>query len=329
MIFRNFSDYLNTSNQFFLGIPTVNVGSVSVIQMNSIEFPSVSSSCSIMKKEAFLKLYSEYLERSALASNYQNTENIKCFDLLSGKINILERGHLSYGKNFITGYCDTTGTSSNPFSSSNSVKKAIAELIEKNELIFFWYLNLGEKIDINDSKVKSLIGENLLANYEIFLFKIGILSSWFTVIGILFKDGQVVSTGICCNENYKCALEGAIQEMKILRVLNSYKLYSNFPLTPEEQNIIYKKICHFENKIISSKLKKVSSDLNLSINEMISDLNIAILSRNKFTAVVSVYSSSLIKCLPIKENLMKCVEVDIVKKIGINSIINTPDCIVL
>ena len=329
MIFRDYGDFFNTSNQLFTGVPTVNAGSISVIQKNKIEFPSVSSSCSVMVKDAFLKFYSEYIERTVLASNYRNEKKIKAFDLINGKITTLERCCLSYGPNLISGHCDTTGTSSNPFSSIDSVKKAISELIEKNELILFWFLNLGEKIDANDAEVKKLIKDNLLSNFEVCLFKLRFLSSWITVIGVLFKDGQIVSTGICCNENYRSALEGAIQEMKILRVLNSYKLNTMFSLTQDEQNRVYKKLYYFKNKTLPSNQIKVSDDLNLSVNQMISDLNIAILSKGKFNAVVSAYSSSLIKCIPTKENLNDCLEIMIVKNIGTKNITSNPDCIIL
>ena len=152
-----------------------------------------------MVKDAFLKFYSEYIERTVLASNYRNEKKIKAFDLINGKITTLERCCLSYGPNLISGHCDTTGTSSNPFSSIDSVKKAISELIEKNELILFWYLNLGEKIDANDAEVKKLIKDNLLSNFEVCLFKLKIfslhgiqLSEYSLKMDKLFLPGFVV-----------------------------------------------------------------------------------------------------------------------------------------
>ena len=313
MLFRYYSDYLNYSNQLFIQQAIVAIGALSVTHIDNFEFPYSSSACDHSRLISLKKLYSEHIERSRLSYIYGDEDKIAYVNLLDETINYISKSSLTYGTNSDIGYVDSTGTAFHPNSSQLSIKKAISELIEKNELLLFWYLELGEKIDVEDPMIKKIIDDFNLSEYEIFLFKVQNISSWFTVVGVMFQNGKIISSGISCHEELKKALICAITELKIIRVLNSFTYFNVFPKHRDFNAKLYQKIKKFNfKKTLIGKRKEIQK-YNLGLNKEIQNLNVAFISNNKNYGVVSAFSDSLIKCLPTKQNLELCKNIPIVQ----------------
>lgn len=329
MIFNYYEENFNLSNYKFQNIDIVAVGSILSLRIGNREVPYTASSSDKSYNKCLKKMYSEHLERVSVGVNYKNKKIYKDFDLLNEKHSFIERGALSYGKSTNFGYVDTTGTASGNSNSTQIIKKAISELLEKNELFLFWYCNSGARVP----KEQTLSYEKKLGieTYENYIFKTQNLSNWPTVICIMFKDGYVVGTGVSCNEKFESALLGALREAKILRVLNSYKLNSMYKFNPAENDNIYKFISNYEGCIHKPFLTKLIPKYNLKLCPLIQDLRICFINgREKgIGKTVTVYSNALFKCIPTKQNLKYCKNIPIVMtKCDIDAIERKIDCFI-
>ena len=101
------------------------------IKKENYYYPSDGTSISISKELSMRKSYSEYLERFLLSVGGYTHDGT----------------YVSYGENTNYGYIDTTGTATG-INSKQVIHKALKELIEKNELFYFWYTNIGERLRI-------------------------------------------------------------------------------------------------------------------------------------------------------------------------------------
>lgn len=330
MLFNSYKDNYTMSDDLYLKNTKVSLGSISAILLSKNLVPYASSSAAEDKGTSIMKMYSEHLERSNIGFMYKQSSKLEKFDLISNEISTVPKNQLSYGPSNMHGYVDTTGSASRPDNSNVLIKKAVSELIEKNELFLFWYLNRGEKISGDNLMVKDALEKYGMSSYQNYLFKSTNLSSWPTIICVSYKNDQILSTGICCNENERVAIEGAVCESKILKTLNSYKyndLYRFDSITNRSiQNFLHSYNEEPTNNKYSIKLKKY----NLSLNKSIEDLSISLISPiagNK-GKIVSAFSSSLIKCLPTKKNLKYCMNVPIIKSSNMKNFDRSIDCFI-
>ncbi|MDR2832741.1 MAG: hypothetical protein LBV67_03390 [Streptococcaceae bacterium] len=328
MLFNKYQDNYILNEERFLRVKKVMIGSINTIRIGNKIIPPSASSSDSSKLTCLNKMYNEYLERSHIGFMMDKEDKLTCIDLISSEKHRQKKKNLSYGNNNVFGYIDSTGTASRGESSQLVVKKAIAELLEKNELFLFWYFNLGKRMPSQDDCVKKYIKLYAMESYDNFVFKVRNLSNWFTIIFISFKGEKLISTGICCHENIENAIEGAVKEAKILRVLNSFRYMEQY--SGDFQKKIFAFIHSFKG--IEEKFKPgiALTNYNLLLNDMVKDLNVAFINSNHNNKgkVISVFSTSLIKCLPIKKNLTSCKNVPIVNKYGLLNIDDYIDCIV-
>lgn len=329
MLFSKYNYNYNLSNYRFINIENVAIGCLAVTRIDNKDVPYASSSSDKIINVCLKKLYSEYLERSNMGFNYNSQYDCSAFDLINHRITLIKRKYLSYGKNKMYGYVDTTGTASGNSCSYTIIEKSISELIEKNELYLFWYCNMGKKIP--EKKYQNMEISLGMDQYDNYMFLSQNLSSWSTVICITFKDGIVQSTGICCDKLLSRAIFGALRESKILKVLNSYRFNTMYNFGEDINHEIFTKIVNYEDfdrddRDFGINIKEHEINLCNWINSIfISNLNTGNRALGK---TISAHSPALLKCLPTKQNLMHCQNIPIVKKYK-NKVVETMlDCFI-
>lgn len=276
------------------------------------------------------KVYSEHLERYYTSLAFMSDKCTASYNLCNGKISYMPLRDLSYGCNTRVGYVDTTGTGARNAETNLIIEKAISELIEKNELLLFWYLGLGKRLE-KEQYIEMKLREYGLTCYDSYFFQCQNISSWPTIIALFTKDSKIVTTGISCNKDIKKAMDGAINEAKTLRVLNMLQWRDSLQYSEAEHEEIIEYINTLYDKNVQKhcKFQKIEN-VDIELAEWIGNLEISMIcSRVNSNKVISVISDELIKCIPIKKNLQYCKDVEIIKKYNISNIDKMLDCIVM
>jgi len=333
MLFENFRDNFVLSNQEYLNIDCTGVGSINVFSLKKGIAPYTCSANSKTYNTLIKKMYSEYLERSQIAIIGEKSNSKKCVNLCDNSTqHIIESTALSYNLGELEGVTDTTGTASGNGESTFIIKKALSELIEKNELYLFWYYSMGERLIIDDL-IKHFLKKMNFNHYDNYFFKLNNLSSWPTIIFLVFKDEELITTGICCNYLLDKAIEGAIKEAKVLRMMNMYEEDSIFDPKDCTSSYLYNWINMKENTNfkMDNHFNYIKS-LNIWISSDINNLYLSILNtshRNNQGKTIRVFSPELLMCVPSKEQLKYCANIPLIKKYSHLLLDSTPNCLVL
>lgn len=333
MLFESYDSNYVISNSDFLSRGSILLGSLKTIHVNQKLIPYTSSAYDLQLNTCLLKFYSEFLERSGIGYLSEDFSKFSYTNIISGQIGRIVKNELFYGKSNIIGYVDTTGTASGKKDSNRIICKAISELLEKNELFLFWYRKKGYRLNLN-YKMKKLFEMNGFKMYENFLFRINNLSNWTTILHIVFKNNKLVSYGISCHKNISKAIDNAIKEARILRMLNMYGRKSYFEISSEDNIWLYNWLhtipIYKENDQVLFENSSYLAEFDLCLHSKIKEFNIALINSpysSNIGKTISVYSEYLIKCVPIQKNLQYCLDTPIVAEEGGDSILKLKDCI--
>ncbi len=329
MLFKDYSkNYVYTDKKMKSKLHIIS-GSLSMRRSENVIFPYISSAAGKTEQICLKKMYSEFLERTDVGFLYNISKNMTCVDLKNGKIrNDYLKSSLSYSKNSVLGCVDSTGTAARNSNSTSVIKKAISELIEKNELFLFWYFRLGRRLSKRETYKLELLCD--MCRFKNYMFISQNLTSWPTVICISVKDNSVLSTGISCQESLNKAIKGALVESKIGRTLNFYKSDNMYRYDFNNKKRIIDFLSNSGFKQKSQKFNRLYSNYNLETVDWISNINISFIgTRSRRSGkVVTAFSDSLLKCLPTQENLRCSGSVPIVKRYNYMMNDSELDCIV-
>ena len=327
MLFRDYRNYVHMPREIFLTKQNVTIGVLTVMYYEHLEFPTVSSSIDSSSRLNIKKMFSENVERVTLASKYSSVKQLRAYDYLNYRSKNYIEENISFSDTDEFGHVDTTGVACRDNSSRKVIEKAISELIEKNELIFFWYLNTALPIKVDRLIVRYFIKKYGLESEEIYLFYTSNLSNWYTVISILFRNGKVIASGVCCNKYFFKSLEGAISELKIIKNINSYK---NNKIFSNMDEFVYDFIKNYNSKGHYIKIKKrFYSDFGISLPSEMTYLDICFLNNFYDGKVVTVNTDYFIKCLPKIENLKISKKLKVVEYIDFEKLKSWLDCIIV
>ncbi len=306
-MFKDYLDYIYISNPSYLDNSIIGIGSVYTIHYQNRELPYTTSAQGKNLYQLIRKMYSElserigfscysYLDRKTFALNLENLKIKKCLTIDWGIGHTLQIGNI-----------DTTGTAAGTIS-KKVIKKAIFELLEKNELYFFWYLNNGQRLNIS-SVINLFLKREGMEKFENYFFEVQTLSLYYTVIYIAIKDNHIVATGISCSPYRYESVKNAIAEAKIIYMFNLRR----GSLYLDSSELEHKEACKFikSNKFIAHNLKGKNINnnniLRLKLSREVKNLSICL---NTFfgddpgSKIISAMSPTLLKCTPVKENIL-------------------------
>ncbi|WP_154949241.1 YcaO-like family protein [Klebsiella grimontii] len=332
MLFDTYDMNYVTSNEKFLSRGFITLGSINTLYIDNKLMPYTASSYDKRFSISLSKFYSEYFERASIAFLFNDKSSISSLNLLSGKYKKVTASEFSYGPNKTNGHVDSTGSASGNMESKKIIEKALSELIEKNELFLFWYKKLGTRIRLNIT-IENDLKNNGLENFDNKFFLIKNISSWPTVLHIVFKDRKLVSYGISCDPDLNKAIKNAIEEARILRMLNMYARKSYFNLSEEDHEWLYQWTNSLPTFLSDVKTEEQNyiKYLDIYLTSKIKNLDVIFLNKvpyNYSGKTLSITSDYLIKCVPAINNLKNCMHIPIVKENGGISLLQMKDCLI-
>lgn len=277
------------------------------------------------KQICMKKCFSEYLERFALGIPIQKNILIKSVNVIKDDISDNEFTAFGYGDSEF-GHNDTTGTATGLYS-QKIIDKAVRELLEKNEVLCFWYGNCGRKIVLNNDIVNIINNYNFIAD-DFYCFVVNELSNVPTIIVLGFKNKRLLTSGVSCDYNIVESLNNALGEAKTIewqQYNNNCSALNNYT-NKEQQKImscIMQKNKEYDSVCIS-ELESING--GMQINDWIDDIRWKILySDDKLgLKTVKCISKHLMSSIPIKENIKKCEKKEIIKKYYIYKEVDCP-----
>lgn len=312
MLFTNKKQFGVTSN--------INLNSYHIAYSNLsiVKTPlgyTVGSSTSIAdtKELAIKKVYSEYLERFSLGINVSSLTEIKAIHAITKTICSEQAGFFAYGDSKY-GHSDSTGTASG----TNSLaieRKAILELIEKNDCLCFWYSNIGVRLNLAEFEeyIKHL--NFISTNFRAYV--VSEISNYYSVIFIGFHNGKMLCNGIACSNNIINACTTAIQEAKTIE----WQQYSNpqssiFGLSKKYNQAVMEKLNLLDSKAFKYRASDFSTVDDLHLAGWVKDLKIALIGIDSKLGLKSIkcISNDLISCVPTMQNIEKYTNKTVVKK---------------
>ncbi|MBO6154226.1 MAG: YcaO-like family protein [Lachnospiraceae bacterium] len=323
MIFAKRKDF-GVSEEVYIGSLHKSYINFSSVKTNIGFTPGNATAISYDKKMALKKCYSEYLERFAMGLFIDERNITSSFDFLSNKIVYEERMNFAYGNNCI-GHSDTTGTAAG-YDSEKIIEKALCELIEKNELFCFWYGACGSEIIIRDRMINTLIKDAGFISDEIRFFRLNQISNYSTVLVLGFENKHLITSGICCSNNLREAICGAIEEAKIIEWQQYKNEQSVFNKINEEYiNDIYKRIIR-PIVVVGDLYKNDLSEEGLCIKPWVKSIRVKMIyGDSKYgLKVIKVVSNELLNSLPTLKNINSNLDKEIVERFFINKELDCP-----
>lgn len=330
-MFKDYVDYIYVSESGYLDKCTTGIGTIYTVHYKNLELPYTASAQGKNLHQLIRKIYSELSERIGFGCYSFLKKQISTLNLEKATAVKCLTSDLGIGHTRRIGNIDTTGTAAETIS-TKVIEKAIFELLEKNELYLFWYLNIGERLK-NSKVIERFLKRQGMDEFENYFFETQSLSLYPTVIYIAIKDNHIVATGISCTQYKYESIKNAIAEAKIIYMFNLRKGSLYLDLSKEEHH----EACKFvqTNKFVSRRLKakmlSTSNMLNLKLTCEVKDINICL---NTFLKtikekIVSALSTNLLKCLPLKENILLSNSNLFLKKHPCSSLQSHVDCIVI
>ena len=284
-----------------------------------------ATSISDNKKICLKKSYSEYLERFSLGIPMGNVQLVKSVDFIQKKIVEEEKRNYGYGDT-IYGHNDTTGTATG-ISSLKVIKKAICELIEKNECLCFWYGDVGKRIPICNDIEQEIRSYNFISE-KVFLYVIREVSNYPTVIALGIKDNRLIATGVSCTDKLAKSIKQSLEELRVIewqQFQNKQSAFYNYSDVEYSQIMkrIYEKeehlgVYHYE------EYNKKAEEMRFA--DWIKNVRIKVIYADEKLGLKTVkcISEDLLSALPIHENIRKETNKKIVKKYYDKRVVNCP-----
>ena len=323
MIFTNKSSYGVKSDMF---LSNINIGYVNFSRVKIKQGTTAGSAFSVdeNKQLSLIKSYNEYLERLFLGIPLSTNKTISSVNLEKNIVSSRKYSEFGYG-NHEFGFNDTTGTSSGKLSEV-IIQKALTELIEKNEVFCFWYGLKGEKLK-QDKEIHDLINDyNFISN----MFKIYVvreLSNYSTVIVMGFLEGKLLTSGVCCSITMEQSLILALKEAKGIE----WQTFNN-PLAKANKfsDKLHKKILK-KVKFMDEIYKVITKDSiqatrYIETADWINHVEISVIGDdiNRGVKTIKCISKQLLNSVPIKINIERQKDKEIIKRYLIDYSIDCP-----
>lgn len=331
-MFDGYVENVYISDLTYLDKYVTGLSSIYTIHRENKELPYTTSAQGKNLNQLMKKLYSELSERIGFGCYSFMNKNTHILNLNNLGFRNCSTNKLGLGQNEIFGSMDTTGTAAGN-KSEKVVKKAVFELLEKNELYLFWYLNNGTRLEI-DKPIELFLKRQGMDKFENYFFEVQYLSVYSTIIYIAILKDHIVATGISC-ANYKYeALKNAIAEAKVVYMFNLRR--ESFFLDYSEDK--HKQACDFvrNNNFINNRLKakkiEKHSLFNFKLSCEIENLSIYLncfFNMEKSPKIVSAVSTTLLKCAPFKDNIMMSKSNIFLKRHPCPELASHVDCIVV
>lgn len=271
------------------------------------------------------KCYSEYLERFSLGICIGKKDTVQAINIVDNYIGIRQKELFSYGDTSY-GHNDTTGTATG-VDSCIIIKKAVCELVEKNDVLCFWYNNCGKVISLSEAQYHKISKCNFISN-EFYCFMVKEISNYPTLIIMCFKDRKLLATGACCNRTEEEAFDGAIDEAKIMewqQFNNDLSSFSQFS-TLEHETIYFETVrkaqamkskYNYEDEKLNDKIELKRWIKNIEVNVIYAD-------EKRGLKTVKCVSKELLSSVPVKENIILCKNKEVVRRYYKNRGVDCP-----
>lgn len=212
--------------------------------------PSDSNSIDYAKELCLIKLLEESNERKRLSFGLLSDKPCVAYDVINQSWANYPLRYFSYGYNERYGFVDTTGTASGS-NAKRVLIKGIEELIEKNEMAFFWYLQKGSYIQKNKYICTLLRNYNFISN-EIAIFQCNVISNLQVFFVLLFENKNFVASGSCASLDSEKALLGALNEALLLEWQNYHNACSlSAKLSKLEHQKVYNHYLQLKSQTIT------------------------------------------------------------------------------
>lgn len=293
--------------------------------------PSDGTGIDSVKKMAFIKSYGEQLERKKIGFQVNSSQVVKCVGYFDKEIVNVDMHNFGYGKSLIYGHIDTSGTASG-LKSKDIVDNAVLEIIEKNEMLLFWYLKKGCYINKTESLIK-MINNIGFSSEQIEVFYSRELTNNHVFIVILISQGKIVASGAGINKDSLKSLKKALLEARLLEWLNKNNPLSTMSkLDEKEQQNTINYIRSLKQDLPHKNFKR-TVEKHTVFEEWIKSMDVHVLNKhnNNTSLTIKCISEDLYNCLPLKRNIKDDLNKKIATIYGLDDYVleNTPDCILL
>lgn len=329
MIFAKFNENMYTKNKYFISDNSYCSLHLRTILKNGYITPGTNSSLGENLRLSIIKAISEMQERDYIAFNYfkDELEVINAINIIDGKINSFGREVLGYGETKL-GWLDTTGSASG-VGDLELVYKAVAELIEKNELLLFWYGNKGYRY-MNLRLINTIKNKFGFESNELLVFGCNELSNLKTIIVCIFDSNKrLIGSGVASRKTEELAFIEAFRESILLKWAyspcgqrspysdNSQEIY-NYLVNREDSDSQDLKVYTYKKTVIEG----------IEIVDWIDNIFISILNSQPYqkSMAIKVFSSNLVNSIPLKSNLLKSKNNSIIKQYNILEHMDVIDC---
>lgn len=284
-----------------------------------------ATSIDLNKKLCIKKSYSEYLERFALGIPVIKDKKCSAINITKKKISINDFSSFGYGDTEY-GHNDTTATATG-IESQEVINKALCELIEKNEVLSFWYSNCGKRIRMNKILKDKIDNLNFISD-KFVCFLVNELSNYSTVIVLGIKGGRLITTGVSCTSCPVESFDNAIKEAKIIEWQQYNNIHSDFwNYSESEMQDIYR-VIDYKSKNLKYTDILPSKDLSyiLEVRSWIGDIYLQIIFSDEKTGLKTIkcVSDQLLSALPTYKNIIKSLDKEIVRRYFINKEVDCP-----
>ena len=280
---------------------------------------------------ALIKCYHEYLERSQIGLNIQNNKECIAINYIDNSLYQSNLNNYGYGYSMLYGNVDTTGTGAG-LNSKQLIHLSILELLEKNEMLLFWFLKKGMYI-IKDMFIKNKITKLGFSSKQIEIFYIKELSNFPTYFVILIDNNRVIASGCGIADTDKQALTKALEEARLLEWQNKNNSNSSLVKLSANEHKLF--IQHINNLINYMPHKQFNNTISeeLQIATWIKSLEFRVINIGgaHSSVIIKCISKELFNCLPKLNNLKLSINKEICKVYNLNYELlkEYPECILL
>lgn len=324
MIFAKKNSY-GVTNSVFLNQHYIGYANLCRVKTNQGLTIGNATSIDKNKQICVKKCFSEYLERFALGIPVDKNKKCDVLNYIDKSMKSIKFSNFGYGDSLYS-HNDTTGTATGKLS-DKVICKAICELVEKNEALCFWYSNCGKKIILNKKIREKIFKMNFISD-EFYCFLINEITNFPTIIFWGFRNGKLLTTGISCTNDIRNSLDNAIQEAKIIewqQYNNEKSIFFNYSEAELKNihNIVMKKNKSLE--IIDLSCNTIFEE-EMKFSNWIKEVYVKLVfvDEKRGLKTIKCISKELLASIPIKENIEKSLNMEVVKRYYKDVLIDCP-----